>query len=687
MNHQLWMMNVFLDRNMECPICAETFNRRHRKIVMCPFCLFEACHECVGTFLLEKEECMNCHKAWGYELLCSQMTKTFMTTFYKENKKKQLLRDLEKDLGNYQEIAVLLNQKEEKKMEMELVRKRLFFLEKELEECDSVQVMFHEKMYSLYVKIEKNKLIPEERKGSIYIHYVQKLVNPPPPESDQILVEKTRQRLLQEKNYYKIMHAYSILNLNMFHTDKFLIAMSSDLHRDFPLDEMDRQEFLKRMEELKNEYTHVHGQLRVFYESCKQPDYHYDEDEFRSLVDKCRKVSRGFWKYFFRLNPPTPEDFDLIEKDKNKYAESMNYYKTKLRKCIWDLEDVQENINSDLQYYYNLDDKHLYPISIENDHSLVISKLEEEEQKWIQFRQERQVEIQTLYPQWAELWKEYTLRKKKVREWNKKKHVSSSFLFACPSTDCLGKIGQEGCCGLCGKKVCSECGQEKKQEEHVCRKEDVETIRELQKSTRPCPRCHIPIYKIEGCDQMWCIQCHTTFSWKTGAITHGVVHNPHFYAFRREAHILQRTPGDIPCGGLPNEIEIISAIGRSNKPLMLDVWEYTFRLSDVLMPSIYRKFHNVRPQKYRQYSISYLRGKIDKKRLQTLLYKNYLDEIRYSYYYEIIDTLVDNMAEYLRQFVRGIDTEKECLQLLKLTEEDIYQMNKKYNMRVRWLWY
>ena len=61
---------------------------------------------------------------------------------------------------------------------------------------------------------------------------------------------------------------------------------------------------------------------------------------------------------------------------------------------------------------------------------------------------------------------------------------------------------------------------------------------------------------VRNCDQMWCTQdgCQTAFSWNTGHIVTGVVHNPHYYEWLRRQNNGQmpRQAGDIPCGGLPN---------------------------------------------------------------------------------------------------------------------------------------
>ena len=68
--------------------------------------------------------------------------------------------------------------------------------------------------------------------------------------------------------------------------------------------------------------------------------------------------------------------------------------------------------------------------------------------------------------------------------------------------------------------------------EHVCNEDDVKSAEMIKKETRNCPKCAVPIFKTEGCDQMWCTECHTAFSWRTGLVVTGVVHNPHFYAWQ-----------------------------------------------------------------------------------------------------------------------------------------------------------
>jgi hypothetical protein len=116
----------------------------------------------------------------------------------------------------------------------------------------------------------------------------------------------------------------------------------------------------------------------------------------------------------------------------------------------------------------------------------------------------------------------------------------------CPTQSCNGILDVEMRCILCKKTYCSSCLEDKPlEEEHKCNPDTVETVNLLKTDTKSCPKCKANIYKIDGCDQMWCIKCHTAFSWKTGAIE-TKIHNPHYYEWMRANNggVIQRNENE-----------------------------------------------------------------------------------------------------------------------------------------------
>jgi len=114
----------------------------------------------------------------------------------------------------------------------------------------------------------------------------------------------------------------------------------------------------------------------------------------------------------------------------------------------------------------------------------------------------------------------------------------------CIYDGCRGYMSSQWKCGMCDKHACAHCHKPKAahtDESHICNPDDVASVAAIKKETRPCPKCHVQIFKIHGCDQMWCVNCNTAFSWQRGTVVTGPIHNPHYHEY------LARTrgrPGD-----------------------------------------------------------------------------------------------------------------------------------------------
>ena len=146
-----------------------------------------------------------------------------------------------------------------------------------------------------------------------------------------------------------------------------------------------------------------------------------------------------------------------------------------------------------------------------------------------------------------------------------------SFRHACAFENCRGFLSTAWHCPVCERRTCRHCfapvmvggvghrsngssmgddgvgeksGGGVMTTEHVCREEALQSAQMIRRETKNCPSCAARIFKIDGCDQMWCTQCKVAFSWKTGRRVLGRVHNPHYFEWRR-THEDGRVPDTI----------------------------------------------------------------------------------------------------------------------------------------------
>jgi len=152
-----------------------------------------------------------------------------------------------------------------------------------------------------------------------------------------------------------------------------------------------------------------------------------------------------------------------------------------------------------------------------------------------------------------------------------------TFVRKCAFGECRGYISSQWKCNLCENYTCSNChevkGKTRDCPEHICNPDNVESARLIEKDSRPCPSCSSMIFKIEGCDQMFCTECKTAFSWKTGKIETGTMHNPHYFEYMAKLGEMQNQEQNQMQNGCDRNN--IALIGNRNDSRAFDVAIHT----------------------------------------------------------------------------------------------------------------
>lgn len=249
----------------------------------------------------------------------------------------------------------------------------------------------------------------------------------------------------------------------------------------------------------------------------------------------------------------------------------------------------------------------------------------------------------------------------------------SQFVRACPDNDCRGFLSTQWKCGVCDKWTCKDCHEIKGTErdaEHTCNPANVATATMLAQDTKPCPKCHTPIHKIDGCDQMWCVMCHTAFSWRSGRIE-TAVHNPHYYEWLRRQSAdgtIPRNPGDMG-GGCGGNIDLYTfgQIFRNNTVYPTIISDSRFqntyvRLSDpmdLFRTNRHNRLVEMEPlrvhidnyeQRNRDLRISFMMNQIDETKYKTLLQQREKKRNKCQDLFNVFQIFVNTVDDILLRF-------------------------------------
>ena len=242
----------------------------------------------------------------------------------------------------------------------------------------------------------------------------------------------------------------------------------------------------------------------------------------------------------------------------------------------------------------------------------------------------------------------------------------------CPSDTCNGFLDDKWDCGICGMSFCEKC-HEGLTLNHECNKDTVKTLKLLKRETKQCPKCSVLIYKIEGCAQIWCTQCHVAFDWRTGRIETGRIHNPHYFEFKKRG----REHGDIPCGGRPSHNELIQmrahhAILKISVELYRLDYDNTYRFGFLYEDNTHLRM---------QFILNEITETNMKRELQFRdKYNSKITDVR-DIYTMYTDTVGDLLRQYVLDVTKCEDIVREVMQLTLYTNNVIERIRSRYRCR------
>jgi hypothetical protein len=216
----------------------------------------------------------------------------------------------------------------------------------------------------------------------------------------------------------------------------------------------------------------------------------------------------------------------------------------------------------------------------------------------------------------------------------------------------------------------------------VCHADDVATVKELEQHTKPCPNCYIRIFKIDGCDQMFCIQCHTAFSWKTGTIETGIIHNPHYFAALRNGNIIEPRHHEHQgaCGPLPSYRDLRLLLTMVMPLERVEIDHFYQQMTHHRHVSLIR-YNHVDELDIRHDRINYLSGKLAEPVYRSKLYVRKQKHDRKREEREILNLYVTIGEELFRTFVtqRGSSPIIQPFHTLRdITRDALQKIDKKY---------
>ena len=256
-------------------------------------------------------------------------------------------------------------------------------------------------------------------------------------------------------------------------------------------------------------------------------------------------------------------------------------------------------------------------------------------------------------------------------------------------------------CTICEKFTCRKCheplvstiNENDKKVKHTCNEDIVANLKEMKKDTKPCPKCGQGIFKIDGCNSMFCIDCQTYFDWKTSKIYKRSVHNPDAVRWMREQGKAIPGPVDDVCTDpfINNTVYYnwMARIARHRLDkrtydTIMNLVNYGVHLTEVVL----RRYNDTYQNKTENFSVKYLLEEdytesrwtrdIRKTKKQQMFNKEWRNII--SLLIEVMKTVLGNIRSI---FENNIEASMEKIfEQLELIPKVLVECNQKFDETV-----
>lgn len=285
------------------------------------------------------------------------------------------------------------------------------------------------------------------------------------------------------------------------------------------------------------------------------------------------------------------------------------------------------------------------------------------------------------------------------------KERNYTFIKQCSFKNCKGFLENNSeekgwKCTICEKFTCRKCheplvstiDENDKKVKHTCNEDIVANLKEMKKDTKPCPKCGQGIFKIDGCNSMFCIDCQTYFDWKTSKIYKRSVHNPDAVRWMREQGRAIPGPADDVCTDpLVNNTVYYNWLARIARNIfdkttcdtITNLVNYGAHLSEVILV----RYNDTYQNKTENFSVKYLLEEdytenkwtrdIRKTKKQQMFNKEWRNII--SLLVEVMKTVLGN----IRSIVETKSPLSQVYEQLELIPKVLVECNQKFDETVK----